>query len=236
MNGQTPSPTLVPRPRGLATAYDEHRHAILFYSLLLTMVSAPLLAALEFGGFGLRLMLAVNLMASVLGLRRGRGRSVLLMVTAAAVGTQMLPPSLFAAGLPAAGLVFWSGIALFTAAASALFVLRAAVVETEHVYAAMSVYLLAGIFFGVLHWTIEQVWPGSYVPLAGRLGALRLFDGIYFSFVTLTTVGYGDIVPASDVARGLSITESVSGQLYLAVMIARLVGSHLQNRNQRPRA
>jgi voltage-gated potassium channel len=47
--------------------------------------------------------------------------------------------------------------------------------------------------------------------------------GIYFSFVTLATLGYGDIVPASDVARGLAILEAVIGQFYLTVVVARLV-------------
>ena len=46
---------------------------------------------------------------------------------------------------------------------------------------------------------------------------------LYFSFITLATVGYGDIVPRSDVARGLAIVEGVGGQLFLAVLVARLV-------------
>jgi voltage-gated potassium channel len=46
---------------------------------------------------------------------------------------------------------------------------------------------------------------------------------IYFSFVTLATLGYGDIVPRSEVARGVAIVEAVAGQLYLAVMVARLI-------------
>jgi len=51
---------------------------------------------------------------------------------------------------------------------------------------------------------------------------------MYFSFVTLATLGYGDLVPVGEVARGLAIIEAVSGQLFLAVMIARLVGSYAQ--------
>lgn len=233
MNEQAPPPAPSPRPAGLLAAYAEHRYAILFYSLLLTLVSAPLLAAFELEGDGLRLLVAANLVASVMGLKPGRSRSVLLLATAAALGSQLVPSALVSHQLSGTGLVFWSIIALMSAAAAVRFVMRAAVVRGEHVYAAISVYMLAGIFFGLLHWTIEQGWPGAYTVASGQAGPMRMFDAVYFSFVTLTTVGYGDVMPVSDVARGLSIVEAVSGQLYLAVMIARLVGSYLQDRPHR---
>ena len=56
-------------------------------------------------------------------------------------------------------------------------------------------------------------------------------DSIYLSFVTLATLGYGDLVPVSGVARGLAVIEAIMGQLFLAVMIARLVGSYAQRPN-----
>ncbi|MFN2425655.1 MAG: potassium channel family protein [Candidatus Binatia bacterium] len=220
--------------RNVVAAYDRHRHAILFYSLLLTLGTAPLLAVLELEGLGLKFTLAINLLAAVLGIRHGFGRTALLLLAAAAVAAHLAPAGMLAPGLSAAALVFWSVIGLFSASVAATFVLRADVVESEHVYAALSVYMLAGVFFGLLHWTIELTWPGSYVTAGGGFVTMRLFDGIYFSFVTLATLGYGDVTPVSDIARGLSIVESVSGQLYLAVMIARLVGSHLQNRPRSP--
>lgn len=230
MPNQCPPPSSV--LKRIAAAYDSHRHVVLFYSLLLTLGVSPLLAALDLEGFTLRILLALNLVASVLGLRRGRGRSVLLVLTAAVVTAQLLPSTMATPQLSLAGLVFWSAIALVAAAAAARFVLRAEDVETDHIHAAMSVYLLVGVFFGLLHWTIEQAWPGSYVAASGDAGTLRLFDAIYLSFVTLTTVGYGDLLPASDIARGLSIVESVSGQLFLAVMIGRMVGAHLQSKSR----
>lgn len=228
---QQPTPC-EPEPRRslVLAAYAEHRYAILFYSLLFTLVSAPLLAAFEFERNGLKLLVAANLIASVMGLNHRRSRSVLLLATVAALGSQLVPSALSSHRLSTAGLVSWSIIALLGAAGAARFVMRATVVRTEHVYAAISVYVLTGIFLGLLHWTIEQTWPGAYTVAAGNAGTLRMFDAIYFSFVTLTTVGYGDVMPVSDVARGLSIVEAVGGQLYLAVMIARLVGSFLQDR------
>jgi Ion channel len=92
-------------------------------------------------------------------------------------------------------------------------------VSRQHVDAALSAYLLAGVFFGNLYWVLEQIQPGSFT----FAGESSINSAIYFSFVTLATLGYGDIVPRTDVARGLAIVEAVGGQLFLAVMIARLV-------------
>jgi voltage-gated potassium channel Kch len=85
--------------------------------------------------------------------------------------------------------------------------------------AALSAYLLAGIFFGIFYWVLERIGPGTFNATAEFSG----MSAIYFSFVTIATLGYGDIVPRSDVARGLAIVEGVGGQLFLAVMVARLV-------------
>lgn len=91
-------------------------------------------------------------------------------------------------------------------------------VDAEHLYAALSAYLLAGIFFGLFYWVLEQIVPGSFATA----GEFSRMSALYFSFVTLATLGYGDIVPRTEVTRGLAIVEGVGGQLFLAVMVARL--------------
>jgi hypothetical protein len=109
--------------------------------------------------------------------------------------------------------------------------MRAQVINAEQIYAALSVYLLAGLFFGLLHWAIELTWPGSFgESAASPPPRFPLSTAIYFSFVTLATLGYGDVVPRTEVARGVAVLEAVGGQLYVAVTIARLVGAHLQGR------
>ena len=105
-------------------------------------------------------------------------------------------------------------------AAALRFVMRADRVDGETICAALSAYLLAGIFFGQIHWSIESTWPGSYAPE----DALSASGFVYYSFVTLATLGYGDILPKSDLARGVATLEVVGGQLFLAVTLARLVG------------
>jgi hypothetical protein len=110
---------------------------------------------------------------------------------------------------------------LLAAAATARHALRAGVVDAEHIFAALDAYLLAGLIFAVCYWVLDQTWPGSFgVASASDLDLAR---AIYFSFVTIATLGYGDVVPTSDTTRGLAILEAVSGQMYLAVLVARLV-------------
>jgi hypothetical protein len=217
----------------LLRACASHRYAILFYSLLGTLAAAPLLAALGRDAALLEIFLAVNLLAGALGFEAGWTRRVVLILTVTALVAHFaLPQGSIDAG-PAA-LAFWTVIALLCAAFALRFAMRSTKIDAEHIYAALSAYLLAGIFFGVLYHAVERVWPGSFTA-AGAIGEFPLFDGMYFSFVTLATLGYGDLLPVSGVARGLAMIEAVSGQLFLAVMIARLVSSHVQTANGRKR-
>ena len=115
----------------------------------------------------------------------------------------------------------WALVGLLAAAGALHFVLTADQIGGEHVFAALSAYLLAGIFFGVTYWAIEVALPGSF---AGPSDFSRE-SAVYFSFVTLATLGYGDFLPRSEMARGVATFEVIGGQLYLAVMVARLIGA-----------
>ena len=92
--------------------------------------------------------------------------------------------------------------------------------------AALSAYLLAGIFFGVIYWAIEVALPGSF---AGPSEFTRE-SAVYFSFVTLATLGYGDFLPKTDMTRGFVVFEVIGGQLFLAAMVARLIGLYAVER------
>ena len=103
-------------------------------------------------------------------------------------------------------------------------------VSGELLFAGLSVYLLVGILFAMLHCAVAALGNDAYsLPEGGRL---TLPAGIYFSFMTQTTVGYGDILPKSDLARGLAMVQAIAGQLYLAVMDARQVGLYMANQKR----
>ncbi len=218
-----------------ARTYARYRYAVLFYSLLLTLTAGPLLAAWQLAPL-LRILLALNLVAAVLGLAPGRAQRLLLLVTAIALAIWIAPDSLKGGWLAAATLGFWTMLAVLAAASAVRFAMRADEVDAEHLYAALSGYLLAGVFLGVLYAVIEEISPGSLVAAAPSETArrLELTSAIYFSFVTLATLGYGDLVPKSELTRGLAVGEAVAGQLYVAVMIARLVASYVQAKGRRP--
>jgi Ion channel len=116
--------------------------------------------------------------------------------------------------LTAMTLGVWTLIGLLAAGAALRSAMGATKVDAEHLYAALSAYLLAGIFFALFYWVLEQVRPGTFATG----GDFSRMSALYFSFVTLATLGYGDIVP-----RSLAIVEGVGGQLFLAVLVARLL-------------
>lgn len=100
---------------------------------------------------------------------------------------------------------------------------------------AICIYLLTGVIGGLIFVLIELVAPGSFriVELGGMAPPMQdslIHDPgwlLYFSFVTLTTVGYGDVLPNSAAARSLAVLVAVVGQVLLVVQIARLVGMHV---------
>jgi hypothetical protein len=94
-------------------------------------------------------------------------------------------------------------------------------VNVEHICAALDVYLLTGIAFGVGYWLMETALPGSVSSASAEL--LTPARAIYFSFVIQATLGFGDIVPIAEHAQGVVIVQAVGGQMYLAVLVARLV-------------
>ena len=105
------------------------------------------------------------------------------------------------------------------------FVLRAKQVDAEVLCAGISVYLILGLLWGLAYTLVAQVNPNafSFSTPSGTAAAMSGFTAIYFSFITLATLGYGDITPAADIARMLAMLEAMTGTLFVGVMIARLV-------------
>jgi len=213
---------------GLVRTYLRRRYTILFYTLVLTLLSAPVLSALKFGGILLESLLAASLLAAIVPVGAVSSRPYLLLTIVLVWLARPVTVWLDDPVLSAMTLGIWTLIGLLAAAAALRFTMGASQVDAEHLYAALSAYLLAGIYFGLLYWVLEQVSPGTFTVT----GHFSQTSAIYFSFVTLATLGYGDIAPRSDVARGLAIVEGVGGQLFLAVLVARLVSLYSKPRNQ----
>ena len=127
--------------------------------------------------------------------------------------------------LPIARELLGTVFSVYLACVIIKYIFREDKVTFDLINAAICVYFLIGFMFSFIFTGIEQVYPGSFTMPEVDLIHIQHFT--YFSYVTLTTLGYGDITPISNTARSMAILESMFGQLYLAVMIARLVGLHI---------
>ncbi|MCZ6478782.1 MAG: potassium channel family protein [candidate division NC10 bacterium] len=118
---------------------------------------------------------------------------------------------------------------IFIAITVLFHVLKDEEVTADKIYGALVVYLLIGFTWALLFTVIEGIRPQSF--LIGDLQRASIRDMsthfTYYSFVTLTTLGYGDITPLTPAAKTFSFMEAVFGQIYIAVLIARLVGLHI---------
>lgn len=90
-------------------------------------------------------------------------------------------------------------------------------------------YLIIGLIGGFLAAGLEYVLPGSYHHSTGI--KLELYNLIYYGFVTMTTLGYGDIIPVTDRSQSLALMLVISGQLFLSIIIAMNIAKFMQKRN-----
>jgi uncharacterized membrane protein len=202
-------------------SYGRRRYSILFYTLLFMMVAGPVAATFDMPQILIKLLFAVCLLLAVLPNTNKHTRivyiaAILLLIAVRLVSERDDVPIDFGPVLALYGLT-----GLVAAAGSLRFVVKSPRVDSETVHAALSTYLLAGVFFGVLYSAIEFSTPGSF----SGPDEFTESAATYYSFVTLATLGYGDFLPRSELARGVATLEVIAGQLYLAVMVARLIGA-----------
>jgi hypothetical protein len=104
-------------------------------------------------------------------------------------------------------------------------------VTRETIFAALVIYTLSAYMWARIYSLLEMLQPGSFSMPAGNFFGDRLVF-LYYSFVTITTLGYGDITPLTDKASALSIIEAISGQIYLVVLVAWLVGMYVSKQSK----
>ncbi len=100
-------------------------------------------------------------------------------------------------------------------------------VDLNIILASVSGYLLIGAIGGFLFQLLTLAIPGSFKGLSGNF---ETYDLQYFSYITLTSVGYGDISPATEAAQSLVVLLALSGQIYLTILVAILVGKYLSEK------
>jgi hypothetical protein len=215
-------PKRLPLVRSLARFWSKDRGLSIFSAVLLVVifVMPPLLA--DSGGRRLPgdVAFALLLVSGVLALAdRGPARTAMLAVAlftvAVDLSSWLVPvpqPLVQATGL--AALLLLLAVVLFHT-------LRDGPITLHRIQGGVAAYLLLGVAWAQAYSLVALLRPGAFSGAAAAGDGGRAF--LYFSFVTLTTVGYGDVLPVHPAARSLAMLEAVTGPLYLAILLARLV-------------
>jgi voltage-gated potassium channel len=201
--------------------------AHLLAAIVLMFVSLPFVSFVSFGGVLEEILLSLVLIAGINAVGAKRRTQVMAMVIAfPTLLCQWLThffPETIPGVLTLVGSAFFVG---FVIGQLFLFVMRTTTVNSEVLYAAICVYLLFGMVFAILYELLVNVNPAAVVfspPYPGQM-PMEGFTSLYFSLQMLTTFDFGDIMPASNIARMMAIVESTVGTFYLAILVARLVG------------
>ena len=214
---------------------NQPRHLGLLIMLLLIFILSPFVVPYHYGPTILNVIAAIVLLSATYAVGARRSFWIFgLSLTVVSIGLNFW----LAAG-PTHWLIIISHGSLvvvigFFAVAILGYVLRSGKVTVDKIYGAICVYLLFGYAWTFTYSLIEEVQPGSFTTLT-TIGPHDLVSRVmqmrYFSFVTLSSVGYGDIVPHSQLARTMALLEAMLGQFYLVALIGRLVGLHIVHGN-----
>jgi len=237
---EPPSPEALPPgsctgPHGCSSGYTG-----MLFSIVLLMIVSPRLDRSFAGLIALDLLFGcVVLMGFALVLRETRK----ILLSALVIVIILIAELSNLGGASGVKLVMASAIELlFLGYISMVIlsrVLRAKRINVHEICGALCVYLMMGLMWTLIYFMIEFTWPGSYssLPHCGVTDTIdfdtvmNIFSSLlYFSYITMTSVGYGDCVPLTIMSRGFSNLEAVMGQLYIAIIVSRLVGLYLLNR------
>lgn len=208
----------------------------LFFAQVLLLAISPYLEKPGLPVLLLRLLAAVSFLTAVYAVSEkrvhwicaillGAPAAVLNALWAFQVDTRIEVPALILT-------IFFLGYALVILLRA---VLRAQTVTLDTIYGAVSVYLLIAFLWSAGYILLETLHPGALVMNANMHHdhVVNWSDCIFYSFVTLTSLGYGDIIPAIPQSRSLSILEAISGIMYVAILIARLVSLYSMSGTRR---
>jgi hypothetical protein len=202
-------------------------------TLILNILISPF-ADQFWGGFFLEAALLTLVFLSALLAIGGRLRTLIgaVLVGPALAGVWL---SYWRPDLPLSVLIYGGGLLFigFIVLEFLRFIMRAPRVDFGVLCAAIATYLMLGMLWSFAYILVDGLVPNSFVFTVGpdTIHSMNHFTALYFSFTTLSTVGYGDIVPVSGIARILAMAEAVFGMFYVTLLIARLVALYSANKN-----
>ncbi len=213
----------------LTQLFTEHKFFVLFVYLLLALVLYPNLINAGYGYLVFRIVGSAGILLTVyaISLRRSMLFAGLLLAVPAFLHRILLLEA--DAGLfPLLGIVLSFVFDVFVVVVIFRRVFAREQPDSETVFGALCIYLLVGFSFASAYAMVARLQPRAFYldPLTNLHAFPDRFDFVYYSFATMTSVGAAGITAISNQARALSITEAILGVLYLAVLIARLMGAY----------
>ena len=218
-----------PKPIVLISKHTKpSRFSYLFATLISLIVLFPYLAKTGLSTVIFRLLSALTFVAAVYAVSDKRAQWItgLFLALPTAILNTWFTVHPGSSSLAVISLVSTLMFLSFTLITLLRAVLRAETVTRDTIYGALSVYLLMAFVWGIAYLLLETLQPGGLSMDIARHPNHKVdwFDCMFYSFVTLTSLGYGDMVPISPQCRSLSVLEAASGIMYVAVLVARLVG------------
>ena len=215
---------------------NTNNFSYLLVALLLMLLGIPLAHDLDLASAPLirSLMFSILLIVGVWSLRGG-GRYFTAGMTFVVAGVLL---NVLAMNIDSRFLFFSSFAAIFGFLLIAIaFTLKQVAFGTEITFnrlvGAVCIYLLLGTIWAVAYSLVDAVSPGSFTGFTPQVGHGWDSEWLYFSFVTMTTLGYGDISPVSATARALAYLQAVFGQFYVAILVAGLVSAYIGSRRSK---
>lgn len=200
------------------------RCTFLLISLISVIALPPFLGDEAFGIGIIGLLLTVTPLTGIWAVSGDRRNFIIGSILAIPCVGMLLRYALKGPGFEPGGLTSALIVIYYAVTTGMVFhnVLSSRRVTQDTLVSAASVYLLIGLTYAVALAAINSSIPGAFRPGEG----LHFGDMLYVSFVTLTTLGFGDIVPVAEQARAVILLEALTGVLYLAFVISRLVGMY----------
>jgi hypothetical protein len=203
------------------------RCVYLFAALLMLLVLVPFLEDARFGRMVLNALNVFILIAAAVAVSRSQVCLILAAVLGlSAVAAQATALTLGEPVLLVLSRAFGAAFYFLTVSYLLTYVLRREVLTLDKLYGAASAFLMLGILWGYFYFILLHFYPGAVVASGKPITDPRISEIAYFSFTTLTSTGFGDIVPAHPIARMLCVLEQVVGVLFIAILIARLAGTY----------
>jgi len=200
-----------------------HRCAYLFFAQVLLLVLLPFLQGSEWGRIAANLINLGIMITAVTSMGRSRlslATALLFALPALALAVTGIVRGEFQYLVVSWG--FSASVYVLALISLLRYIFSVEEMTTDKLYGAASVYLLLGVLWAYMYAILERIYPGSFAIGGAPVTEASIPDLIYFSFTTLTTTGFGDIVPVLRHAQMLVVLEQVTGVLFVAILIARL--------------